>query len=45
MAARVVEKQVVGEAFDDVVKLQEDPTSRVRSAASRAVGALISDQA
>ena len=34
MAVRVVAKHIVGEAFDDVVKLQDDPTPRVRTAAS-----------
>ncbi len=45
MAARVVAKQIVGEALDDVVKLQDDPTPRVRAAASRAAVILVDHQA
>jgi HEAT repeat protein len=45
MAARVVAKQIVGEAFDDMVKLQDDPTPRVRDAAGRAVAVLVDHQA
>jgi hypothetical protein len=45
MAARVVAKQMVGEALDAVVKLQDDPTPRVRTAASRAVAILVDHQA
>jgi len=45
MAVRVVAKHIVGEAFDDVVKLQDDPTPRVRTAASRAVAILVEHQA
>jgi hypothetical protein len=45
MAARVVAKQVVGEAFDHVVRLQHDETPRVSAAASRAVAALVDHQA
>jgi hypothetical protein len=45
MAARVVAKQIVGEAFDEVVKLQQDETARVRAAASRAVAVLVDHQA
>jgi hypothetical protein len=45
MAARVVAKQIVSEAFDDVVKLQDDTTPRVRTAARRAVAILVDHQA
>jgi len=41
MAAKVVAKRVVGEAFDDVVRLRHDPTPRVRAAAERALAALV----
>jgi hypothetical protein len=45
MAARVVAKQNIGEAFDDVVRLQDDPTPRVRAAARRAAVVLVDHQA
>ncbi len=41
MAARVVTKHVVGQAFDQVVGLQDDPMPRVRAAASRAAVVLV----
>jgi len=45
MAARMVAKQIVGEAFDNMVRLQVDPTPRVSAAASRAVAVLVDHQA
>jgi HEAT repeat protein len=45
MAARVVAKRIVGEAFDQVVKMENDPTPRVRVAARRAVSVLVDHQA
>lgn len=37
MAAKVVAKHLVTEAFDDIVDLRDDPVGRVRTAAERAV--------
>ncbi len=45
MAAKVVARHVVGDAFDEVVELQHDPTPRVRAAAQRAVAVLVDDRA
>jgi hypothetical protein len=40
MAAKVVARNVVGDALDDVAPLREDPVRRVRVAATRAVATL-----
>jgi hypothetical protein len=40
MAAKVVARNLVGDALDDVAPLREDPVRRVRIAATRAVATL-----
>jgi hypothetical protein len=40
MAAKVVARNLVGDALDDVAPLREDPVRRVRVAATRAVATL-----
>ena len=45
MAAKVVGRHAVGDALDAVVRLREDPRPRVRSAADRAVTALVDRRA
>jgi hypothetical protein len=40
MAAKVIARNLVGDALDDVASLREDPVRRVRVAAGRAVATL-----
>lgn len=40
MAAKVVARNLVGDALDDVAPLRDDPVRRVRVAATRAVATL-----
>ena len=45
MAAKVVARHRLGDAFDDVASLAEDPVPRVASAAARAVRNLVTSEA
>lgn len=45
MAAKVVARNLVGDALDDIAPLREDPVRRVRVAATRAVATLTAQSA
>lgn len=45
MGAKVIARHVVGDLLDAVADLRDDPVSRVRAAATRAVDALLRDGA